>query len=225
MAELSIVIPVLNDAQALQRLLQDLQPWRGRCQVIVVDGGSSDESASIAMRHADNWLVTEPGRARQMQAGADIATAPRLWFLHADSLVPESLVTVVLRLPADIKWGFSAVKMDDTRLTFRVVAAAMNARSRWTRIATGDQGIFVDRNVFIATGGFALIPLMEDIELSKRLRRISRPECLAGPIVTSARRWRDKGVWRTIFLMWWLRFQFFIGVSPDRLYRRYYVSA
>lgn len=224
MPTLAIIIPVLNDTDALAVLLRALQPWRDRCELVVVDGGSYDGSAALARTLADIVIVSEPGRARQMQAGADAVQAPWLWFLHADSVVPPALFEAVLSLPADAQWGRCDVRLDDSRWLLRCVGACMNLRSRLTGICTGDQGMFVRADLFRRIGGYAQIPLMEDIELSARLRRHAAPVCVRPALQTSARRWRQQGVVRTIVLMWWLRLQFFFGVAPQRLFRRYYSS-
>ncbi len=225
MVALAIIVPVLNDANALCALLRALQPWRDRCELIVVDGRSADDSVTVARRYADQVLHSPPGRARQMQQGAAAARAARLWFLHADSQVSPAVIDALLATPDTVLWGRCDVTLDDARWPYRCIGFCMNLRSRLTGICTGDQGIFVRADIFQKLGGYASIPLMEDVELSGRLRRLARPLRLTGGLVTSARRWRDNGVLRTIFLMWWLRLMFFLGVSPAELHRRYYPSS
>lgn len=219
---MSIIIPVLNDAAALSSLLVSLQPVRDSAEIIVVDGGSADASRSVAERHAHRLLHTAPGRANQMQAGAQVATGCWLWFLHADSVLSPSLLAEMQQLPEDFQWGRCDVQFDDPRRVFRVIAFFMNWRSRLTGICTGDQGIFVRRDLFSAIGGFASLPLMEDVELSARLRKRARLRRPIALLVTSARRWQSHGVLRTILLMWWLRLQFSLGVPAATLHRRYY---
>jgi len=163
------------------------------------------------------------GRAQQMNAGAATAFGDVLLFLHADTRLPDGakgLIDAALTGNRHV-WGRFDVRLDGVGWRLRVVAAAMNVRSRLTGIATGDQAIFARRSVFERVGGFPLQPLMEDIELSRRLRAISRPVCIRARAVTSARRWESRGVGRTIVLMWWLRFAYWCGVSPERLARRY----
>lgn len=222
---LSIIIPVLNDASALASLLASLQAARDRVEIIVVDGGSTDASGEIAERHAHRVLHTPPGRASQMQAGAQVATGTWLWFVHADSVLSPTLLAEIQQLPEHVQWGRCNVQFDDSRAAFRMIAFFMNWRSRLTGICTGDQGIFVRRELFSQTGGFASLPLMEDVELSARLKKQAHLHCPATPLVTSARRWQAHGVLRTILLMWWLRLQFFAGVPATRLHRRYYGRA
>lgn len=219
---LSIIIPVLNDASALSSLLVSLQGVRDTAEIIVVDGGSSDASCDIAERHAVKLLHTVPGRATQMQAGAQVAAGTWLWFVHADSALSPALVGEMQGLPDHWQWGRCDVQFDDAHAVFRMIAFFMNWRSRLTGICTGDQGMFVRRELFSGLGGFAPLPLMEDVEFSSRLKKRARLQRPATPLVTSARRWQKHGVLRTILLMWWLRLQFFAGVPATRLHRRYY---
>lgn len=218
---LSIIIPVLNDAAALSSLLVSLQEVKDSAEIIVVDGGSTDASASVAERYAHRLLRTAPGRATQMQAGAQVATGNWLWLLHADSELSPSLLAEMQQLPRHFQWGRCDVQFDDPRRVFRVIAFFMNWRSRLTGICTGDQGMFVRRELFWEIGGFAALPLMEDVELSARLKKCAPVRRPVTPLVTSARRWQSQGVLRTILLMWWLRLQFFLGVPAASLHRRY----
>jgi rSAM/selenodomain-associated transferase 2 len=222
---ISIIMPVLNEAKTLPACLQPLQPLRQKnCELIVVDGGSADRSVEIATPLADQVLLTGKGRAVQMNAGARIARGEILWFLHSDTLPPagaEELIRCALSNPTRA-WGRFDVQLSSPRLLLRVVAVLMNARSRLTGIATGDQGIFVRRSVFAQVGGYPEIPLMEDIALSQTLKWITRPVCLRQRLVTSSRRWENNGIWKTILLMWRLRLAYFLGVDPTRLARLYY---
>lgn len=221
--KLSIILPVLNDAQALSALLPSLQSLRARgAEVIVVDGGSHDESLLVANQGADRCLVTDAGRAHQQHTGALAAQGTALWFLHADSQVPDKADALINTALMHHAWGRFNVQLQGRPALLRVVASMMNLRSRWTGIATGDQGIFVRRETYFAVGGFPLQPLMEDIELSRRLKRVSRPACLTTQLVTSGRRWEQHGVWRTIFFMWWLRGRYWLGTSPEKLHALYY---
>lgn len=240
----SIVVPVLNDAGPLQRLLSSLQNMRNALwEIIVVDGGSADESLSIAERFADLTLKTAAGRARQMNAGAGAARGEVIWFVHADAIISADLVSALTQLRflqetvaeesphkyrvslgrADGFWGRCDVRLDQPAPIFRVIETMMNWRSRVTAIATGDQGIFVSRQLFLRMNGYADIPLMEDVELCARLRNEMPPLCLRTRIGASSRRWIQHGTSKTIVLMWWLRLLYFFGVSPSRLYRYYYV--
>ena len=212
--KLSVVVPVLNEASGMRDALQALAPLRARGhEVIVVDGGSSDGSADIAAGLCDRVLSAARGRAAQMNAGARVANGDVLLFLHADTRLPADFV-----IPDACVWGRFDVRIDGRHQLLKVVACAMNLRSRLTGIATGDQAIFVRRAIF---PGFPEIALMEDVALSRILKKIDPPSCLRERVVTSGRRWEAHGVLRTIFLMWRLRLLYFLGVSPDALARKY----
>jgi len=221
---ISIVVPVLNEAPGIEQALRALQPLRASGHdVIVVDGGSTDGSAALAAPLADRVLSAERGRANQMNAGAQAACGDVLLFLHADSRLPELAAQLVLETLARTGrgWGRFDVRIDSRHLLLRLVGALMNWRSRLTGICTGDQAIFVSRELFFRLGGFPPIALMEDVALSRKLRRLSPPLCVSTPAQTSARRWERGGVVRTILLMWWLRLRYFFGASPAHLARIY----
>jgi len=226
--QLSIIIPVLNEASVLPGLLDHLAPLRAcGAEVIVVDGGSGDGSQQIASRAGAQVICTERGRARQMNAGASAAHGEVLLFLHADTALPlcagQAIETAIRRggRADEIAWGHFAVRIDGRVFMLRVVARLMNWRSRLTGIATGDQAMFVTRHAFELVGGFPEQPLMEDIELSKRLLARSRPIYLMDRVATSGRRWEVNGVWRTIWLMWRLRWLYWRGVPASELARSY----
>jgi rSAM/selenodomain-associated transferase 2 len=222
--KLSVIVPVLNEARALPRVLAHLTALaRDGCEVLIVDGGSEDGSAAIAEDAGFTVLRSARGRARQMNAGAAQATGAALLFLHADTQLPEGAQALVTQALADDahRWGRFDVCITGRHAMLRVVARMMNLRSRWSGIATGDQALFVSRATFDAVGGFADQPLMEDIELSSRLRRISRPACLRHCVQTSGRRWETRGVWSTILLMWRLRWAYWRGVPASQLARAY----
>lgn len=221
---LSVIIPVHNDAAALAVALIACRPLRGRgAEVVVVDGGSTDDTRSIAVGAADRVVTAPRGRAAQQNAGAREARGDVLLFLHSDTELPPDADTLIRDavVTGGAHWGRFDVRFDTGQPMLRVVAAMMNTRSRLSSIATGDQGIFVRRDAFAAVGGFPSIALMEDIELSKKLRQLSQPACLRATVTTSARRWVTNGVWRTIILMWSLRLAHFLGVSPTRLAKWY----
>lgn len=221
---LSLIIPVLNEAATIGRQLQALQPLRRQgCEIIVVDGGSSDNTCAMARPCCDQLIVAGKGRARQMNAGAAVASAPWLLFLHADTRLPASIPDCLLALKTrPVQWGFFVVKLSGERWPFRVIEAAMNLRSRITAVSTGDQGLFVRRELFAQCGQFADIPLMEDVAISKRLRKIAKPLVWPDPVLTSSRRWEQRGIVRTVLLMWSLRLAYYLGVSPQRLVQVYY---
>ncbi len=224
MTRISVVVPVLNEADGIAATLAALAPLRGRGhEVIVVDGGSSDGTAAIARPAADRVASAPRGRSKQMNAGAALARGEVLLFLHADTRLPESADARILQgLGASGRaWGRFDVRIEGASVCLPVIAFFMNLRSRATGIATGDQAIFVRREAFERTGRFRPLELMEDIALSRSLKRVSRPLCLADKAVTSGRRWERRGVLRTVLLMGWLRLAFFFGAAPAKLARLY----
>jgi rSAM/selenodomain-associated transferase 2 len=221
---ISIVVPVRNDGVALARLLDVLRGFDGdRAEIIVVDGASIDDTIAIASRQADVVLSTAPGRGRQLRAGISHASADLIWMLHADTVVSiEAWNALCAAERRGAQWGRFDVALASGGSWYRVLETAMNVRSRITGICTGDQGIFVRRTLLERIGGMPDQPLMEDIELSKRLKRIARPHCISIRLGASARRWEQHGMWRTVVFMWLLRMRYFLGESPESLARRYY---
>ena len=220
---LSVVILALNEAHHIGALLADLAEARAAgVELILVDGGSTDGTAALAAPAVDRVLTAPRGRANQMNAGARAAAGEVLWFLHADSRLPPEAPAALLHVCArGVLWGRFDVRLSGPMPVLRLVERAMNLRSRLTGIATGDQGIFVTRAAFERVGGYPEIPLMEDIALSKALRRLARPACLRTRITTSSRRWEEQGALRTILLMWRLRLAYALGADPRRLARLY----
>jgi len=218
-----IVVPVLNEAQGIEAMLQSLAPLRQRgARVVVVDGGSQDDTRALAQAHADAVIEGPRGRALQMNAGAALGWGEVLLFLHADTTLPEQADAHLLQaLSQGHVWGRFDVRIDGRPWMLVVVAWLMNWRSRWTGIATGDQAMFMCRETFAQVGGFAPQPLMEDIDLSQRLRAVGRPACLRQRVMTSGRRWEQRGVWRTIALMWRLRWRYWRGESAHSLAEDY----
>jgi len=216
-------MPVLDEAAGIEAALAALTPYRRRgVEVIIADGGSQDGTADLARPLADRVLVAPRGRALQMNAGAAAAQGDVLLFLHADTRLPENADRLVLDglIHSGRVWGRFDVRIDGGGL-LRLISLAMNWRSRTTGIATGDQAMFVARAAFTAAGGFPSIALMEDVALSARLKRISRPLALRARVTTSPRRWRRHGTLRTMLLMWHLRLRFFLGADPAKLARAY----
>ncbi len=220
---LCVVMPVLNEAQAIEATLQALAPLR-QCgaRVVVVDGGSEDDTMAKARPHADAVISAPRGRAAQMNAGAALGWGEVLLFLHADTTLPDGADERLLQaLTQGHLWGRFDVRIAGRHRMLAVVATMMNLRSRWTGIATGDQAMFMRREVFAQLGGFAPMPLMEDIDMSRRLRGLGAPACLRERVITSGRRWEQRGVWRTMALMWRLRWRYWRGESAHALAQDY----
>ena len=220
---LSIVMPALNEAGAITATLEALAPLRRQGhELIVVDGGSSDATATLAAAHADRVLGSPRGRAHQMNAGAAAASGEVLLFLHADTRLPAQAAAAIHQaLQGGTRWGRFDVTIEGRSAWLPVVGFMMNWRSRLTGIATGDQALFVQASLFRELGGFAPLPLMEDIELTRRLRAVARPACLRERVLTSGRRWDTRGAWPTIWLMWTLRWRYWRGTPADELARAY----
>ena len=222
---LSIIIPTLNEAESISTVLQRLAGdcSRQRAEIIVVDGNSNDATASIAAEFADSVIVSRRGRAHQMNAGVQIAHGTYLCFLHADTVLSNDAIDQIQNALQyqGAHWGFFEVRLDSSLLVFRLIETAINLRSRCTAVATGDQAIFMTREMFERVGGFPPVSLMEDIAMSKQLCRFHRPACLRAMATTSVRRWQKHGVIKTVLLMWWLRLAYVCGISPQRLAQWY----
>ncbi len=222
---ISVIIPVLNESETIEVFLRHLQPFRNSGhELIVVDGGSADGTPDKCVPFADKVLVTSTGRAHQMNVGADAAEGSLLLFQHVDTLLPENAESVLSGVSVSDApvWGRFDVRLTPGHWMFPVISRLMNWHSRFTHIATGDQSIFVSRTLFDEVGGFPAQPLMEDIELSARLRRLAAPVCLKERVTTSSRRWQKKGVWKTIGQMWRFRLAYFMGTPAEQLAAIYY---
>lgn len=222
--QLSIIVPLLNERQQLTSLINHAKEWRDKgCEIILVDGGSTDGSLSVLQESGLKTLSAPRGRAHQMNAGAAVAEGDMLLFLHADTRLCEGAHTLVREALArsNSGWGRFDVRIDGDHWLLKIVGGLMNLRSRLTGVATGDQCLFLSATTFQAVGGFPKQPLMEDIEISRRLLRLSRPICLRRKITTSGRRWLDNGIGRTIWLMWRLRWAYWRGTSAEQLARYY----
>jgi rSAM/selenodomain-associated transferase 2 len=228
----AVVLPIFNEASRLGKCLADLRQSHAVDEILVVDGDSTDESVEVVCRYmsesvgdttAAPCLLQAPrGRARQMHAGALAASSDALLFLHADVSLPAGAVEAIrAAIRRGHLWGRFDVRLSGRNFLFRMIERLMNWRSAMTGIVTGDQAMFVRGDVYRMLGGFAPMELMEDIEISRRLKWVGRPARLRGPVLVSARRWEQKGVVRTIFLMWTLRLLYWLGVSPRRLARWY----
>ena len=219
---LSIVIPVLNEADQLAICLDELSArrWiREHAEIIVCDGGSADGSPDVARQFCSRLVTSPPGRAAQMNRGAADAGGTHLLFLHVDSRLPDGFE---YSFPTDADWGFFRLRLDGPATIYRIIEAAINLRTRLTRVAGGDQGLFFSRRCFDRLNGFPPIPLMEDVAICKQARKLSTPHIIEDRLTTSSRRWQQHGVLRTIVLMWSLRLAYWLGVDPRRLHRFYY---
>lgn len=222
MRRLTIIVPVLNEAVILADALAALAPLRARgAEVIVVDSGSSDGSPDLARPLADQVVAAPRGRGAPLNLGAALGTGDALLFLHADTALPQDADRLIAAALSRRAWGRFDLRIAGRHPLLTVIAHMINWRSRLTGIATGDQAIFVTRAAFMAVGGFPDLPLMEDIAMSRQLKRLCRPCCVGAPVVTSGRRWEHHGVLRTIVLMWRLRLAYYFGVEPARLALRY----
>jgi rSAM/selenodomain-associated transferase 2 len=220
--DISVIVPALDEALQIAAALASARA-PGVREVIVVDGGSADDTASIAAACGARVLAAPRGRATQMNAGAAAASGAVLLFLHADTRLPPGFDAAVLRALADpaVVGGRFDLRLVPGNAWLRLTGTLINLRSRLSRIATGDQALFVRRAVFESMGGFEPIPLMEDLAFTRALKQRGRIACLHLQVETSSRRWQQDGPLRTVLLMWWLRLLYFCGVPPDRLRRRY----
>ncbi len=228
---LSVIVPMLNEASGLADFLQTNLPRLPKSsEIILVDGGSSDASLAIAaelLSELSSLKAIEPsvqvfespaGRARQMNAGAKLATGHYLMFLHADTILPSDFSVDFERwTESGPTWGFSPVQLDGPQLWCRIIESSINLRTCITSGASGDQTIVLQAEKFRELEGYREIDLMEDIDLSYRLRRQSRPRRFTQAVTTSSRRWKEGGVFRTVLMMWFLRLSFRLGVAPGRL--------
>lgn len=216
---ISVVIPVLNDAARLRRLIDDLRDTG--FEIVVVDGGSDDDSVSVA-KDAGRVVSASRGRGFQLAAGAGVANGEWLWFMHADTRLSRRAVAALVDRLDKPQWGFFSVRLDGRSWPYRMIERSMTWRAAASGIATGDQGIFVHRDLLDAVGGVPRQPLLEDVELCRRLRRLAKPIVLREPVLASSRRWERDGIARTILVMWWLRLRYFAGADPNSLAREYY---
>jgi len=222
MRRLTIVVPVLNEAAIIVDALKALAPLRARgAEVVVVDSGSLDDTVRLAQAFADRVIAGPRGRGAPLNAGAAQSSGDGLLFLHADTALPDDADRLIAAALAQRPWGRFDLRIAGAHPLLAVVARMINWRSRLTGIATGDQAIFVRRDAFVTVGGYPDLPLMEDIAISRQLKRLCRPYCVGTPVITSGRRWDHHGVLRTIILMWRLRLAYYLGAEPAGLALRY----
>jgi len=219
----SIIIPVLNEEECIEEFLSHLQRLKGKPEIILVDGGSKDKTVELALKFREIRIISgRRGRARQMNTGAELANGDIFLFLHADTYLPENAISAVeeaVGLGAD--GGCFSLKIDSSRLPLRISSQLMTRRTKITSVATGDQTIFVRRKTFDELGGYADMPLMEDLDFTRRLKKVGTFVILDSKVLTSARRWEEWGIYKTILLMWLLRSLYYLGVSPERLAKLY----
>lgn len=231
---ISVIVPVYNEGQNLEELVQYAGTLCGFLEWIIVD--ASDETDSMKQADQLRKLISndsrklpiklisnkQPGRAIQMNLGAAHSSGEILLFLHCDTRLPINAAELVRSaMDSNFDWGRFDVQLATSGAVFRLIEKMINLRSRVRNLATGDQAIFLRKSIFLDSGGFPEIPLMEDIALSKALNHRSPPALISSPVTTSARRWQNRGPLRTILLMWKLRFLFWIGVPADRLAKSY----
>ena len=224
MFKLSIIIPVLNEESFLEKQKKLLMCFiKEEHEVIAVDGGSTDKSVKIANEAGCKTFITKPSRGYQLHFGAEQSKHDLLLFLHADTSLPINMAELISSAlaPVSAHWGRFDVSFSNSKLIFRVIAWLMNQRSRVTGIVTGDQALFVKRKSYFDCGGFPDYPLMEDIVISKHLKKISSPVCLPNKVITTGRKWEKQGVIKTITKMWGLRLMFFLGLSTEKLAKLY----
>ncbi len=223
--KLSIIIPCLNEEANIEATLKPLQTLRERGhEIILGDASSTDNTVTLATSLCDKIISCEKGRAAQMNAGANEATGDILCFIHADTLCPENLDRIIIHelKTTHYLWGHFNIKLSSSKPVFRLIESLINIRSCITGIASGDQGIFIYRHIFKRLSGYSPIPLMEDIEISRRLKKISKPVCIKNrPLITSSRRWEKHGVLRTVLLMWTLRLKYSLGTPAEKLVTQY----
>ena len=226
MASLCIIVPTLNEAPTiatfLTQLKSQLADGSDKCHLFVVDGGSDDATCDIVLKF-DVVLLNGPrGRAQQMNYAAAKSSADYLLFLHCDTQLPDNFVNHFSQLAeASAPWGFFQLRLSGARWPFRIIEKAITWRSSLSAIASGDQAIFVKRSAWLEVKGYRDLELMEDIDLCKRLRQRAKPYIVPGSVLTSSRRWENRGVIKTVFLMWGLRLAYYFGVSDKTLARWY----
>ncbi|MEO0443566.1 MAG: TIGR04283 family arsenosugar biosynthesis glycosyltransferase [Pseudomonadota bacterium] len=221
--KISLIIPVLNESTTIGKQLDFLSAlkYREDLEIIFADGGSEDDTVALIKSYGFRLVHSSKGRARQMNTAAQSARGDLLLFLHCDTQLPPDFAACVTAFGAK-RWGFFRLRLSGKRFWFRLIASMINWRSRATAVATGDQCIFVAKDLFQQLGGYANIPLMEDVELCKRLRRLCPPLLVSAPVTTDSRRWEKHGIVNTVLLMWSLRLQYCLGVSPEKLVNKYY---
>jgi rSAM/selenodomain-associated transferase 2 len=225
MMRISVIIPALNEESIIASTLEAVRPLAPD-EVLVVDGGSTDQTREIVACTDATLTSSARGRAEQMNHGARLARGDVFLFLHADTRLPRSALRDIRSALEDPQWvgGRFDVRLEGDHRIYGLIGALINLRSRLTKVATGDQAIFVRREVYEEIGGFPNLPLIEDIAFSRSLKKKGKVACLKSQVATSARRWEREGIWQTVLRMWALRILYLAGVSPYRL-KRFYSDA
>ena len=220
---IAVIVPVLNEAGRCEHLIKMLRDYRRQSQIVIVDGGSRDDTVRQLTQAGFAVLQTEPCRALQMNYGYSHLEADAYWFLHADCTPPHNAMELIRdHLDQGYGWGRFDVRLSGSNLIFRIIERMMNWRSCLTQVATGDQGIFIRGSLLRQIGGIPDISIMEDIALSKMLRSHGRCACVSDRMLVSSRRWEKNGIIYMTMLMWWLRLRYFMGADPQDLHRWYY---
>ncbi|MDX8381892.1 MAG: TIGR04283 family arsenosugar biosynthesis glycosyltransferase [Ghiorsea sp.] len=218
---LAIVIPVYNEVKVLPKALKSLQELNVD-ELVFVDGGSTDGTQQVIEEAGFVCLQSEAGRAKQMNMGSESTISKIILYLHIDTSLSSSDISNIKK---SYKHGYSSgrfnIKFTNGSITYRIISFFINMRSRFTKVSTGDQGIFVTRKAYEQVGGIPDLKLMEDVAFTKALKRVGRVACLSDNLVTSSRRWENHGVMKTVWLMWKLRFLFWLGVDSNKLSQMY----
>ncbi|MBI5327641.1 MAG: TIGR04283 family arsenosugar biosynthesis glycosyltransferase [Deltaproteobacteria bacterium] len=218
---ISVIIPTLNEEDNLEHTLKSVGQ---DAEIIIADAGSSDSTIKIANGFTDKIIMSEKGRGAQMDNGARMATGDIFLFLHADTRLPDGWMEKVAEALKDAKvvGGGFRLKINSGKFSFSIIEAIVNLRSRRLGFIYGDQAIFVRRDVFLSVGGFMGLPLMEDVDLMRRLKKVGKVILVDAQASTSPRRWEKRGVLRTTLRNWMFLSLYYLGVSPQKLYKCYY---
>lgn len=224
-AKISIIIPVLNEVNKIAKTITIAQSGKN-IEILVVDGGSQDNTVELVQALGLKVLFASPSRANQMNVGAKAATGEILLFLHADTLLPRKFARNVRRVlcQPNIIAGAFALQIDGSLKGLRLVEKGVNLRSHFLSLPYGDQAIFVKTETFKALGGFPLLPIMEDFEFVLKLRNYGQIAIIPTPVITSCRRWQKLGVWQTTIINQLAIAAYFLKIPPERIaqwYRRY----
>ncbi|MEC9205986.1 MAG: TIGR04283 family arsenosugar biosynthesis glycosyltransferase [Pseudomonadota bacterium] len=220
---ISIIIPTLNEGDYILKSVKGLQNLRKEkvCEIIIIDGGSNDDTLDLVFTYVDKIFSISPSRSLQQNLGASLANGNLLLFLHADTILNEKDLLKLREHIEEISWGYFLVSLGENMFKYKILEKCINMRSKLFKYATGDQGIFIKKELFEMIGGFPNINLMEDIAICKLLKKNSPPHIFDSQIITSSRRWKENGFLSTILQMRLFRLLYAAGVSPNLLGRHY----